>query len=353
MNPLNYIQRLVTYGFPARRPPAPLLLIFHITTRCNMACRHCADDVWGDPANDLTLEEIDRFSRGIGRVESIALGGGEPFLRRDLPDICRLFATNARAEAISIPTNGFAVELVCSAVRSIFRECPGLSLNIMLSLDGLQETHDAIRTPGSFEKVLETARRLQEMQGEFPSLQVTFNATIHSANAAELPDLSRFLRETFGTRMEFNIIAGNPRDCSLKVPAAAELERSIEGIREGAERSFFRRMYDRVYRDVLLRTNSAHRQAIPCRAGSLICLVDANGDVRVCPTFPPLGNVKSVSFRSIWSSEAARIQFESVIRGGCACNNDCFTRLSLSHYWKLPFMMLKNGLLPGRGRQRK
>jgi len=340
MKTFDRISRTAKYGFPKRRPSHPLLVIFHITTRCNMACLHCADDVWGDPANDLSLEEIAGFSLGLGVVESLALGGGEPFLRDDLAEICWLFAKNNKVGSISIPSNGFAPERIHRSVQSILECCPGLALNIMLSLDGFEETHDAIRRPGSFVKVMETATKLKELSKQNPNLSVSFNSTINNRNCAELPSLARFVACEFQARLEFNIIAGNPRDAALTVPPVNELQQTVHELLNVSRRSPLRRLYNKVYQDVLLKANLESRQVVPCRAGSLVCLVDANGDVRSCPVLPPVGNLRSKKFHEIWHGTEARKQFDTISNGNCSCNNDCFIRLSLMNYWRLPFMML-------------
>ena len=36
-------------------------LCYNVTTRCNMQCRHCGDDVWGDPAHDLPFPVIEQL----------------------------------------------------------------------------------------------------------------------------------------------------------------------------------------------------------------------------------------------------------------------------------------------------
>lgn len=275
MQTVKKIARLARYGFPRVRPKRPLLVIFHITTRCDMACRHCADDVWGDPKDDLTLEEIARFSQGLGAVESLALGGGEPFLRADLVAICRLFAQNNKVSGISIPSNGFAPERISERVLQILTDCPELALNIMLSLDGFQETHDAIRTPGSFARVQETARRLKALSARFPRLSLSFNATINNRNWQELSSLARFLEQEFQARLEFNVISGSPRDPDLRPPAPGELEQTLDGLMRLAQASPLKRLYLEVYRELLLKANAGAPQSVPCRAGSLVCLVDA------------------------------------------------------------------------------
>ena len=341
MNIARKAADILRYGFPHRRPAVPTLVIFHITTRCNMACRHCGDDVWGDPGNDLSLEDIEQFSASLGPIENLALGGGEPFLRDDLAEMCRLFHLNNKVERISIPSNGFAPERICSTVQTLLTACPGLHLNVMLSLDGFEQTHDTIRRDGAYARVMETARRLTALRADIPRLSLSFNATIAEINHREIPELARFVAREFQARLEFNIISGTPRDPAMKRPRREELKAVLATLLDSSGRSFLRRLYDRVYQDVLLAADDETSQIVPCRAGSLVCVIDANGDVRACPLLPPLGNLREQSFHNIWRSPRAMETFGSIINGTCACNNDCFIRLSLMNYWKLPFMMVR------------
>jgi MoaA/NifB/PqqE/SkfB family radical SAM enzyme len=316
------------------------MLMFHITTRCDMECKHCGDDIWGDPKDDLTLEEIEEFSRGMGEFVDLGLGGGEPFLRKDLVEICAIFVRQNKVRNIGIPSNGFATGRIVEKAREILERCPETTLNIMLSLDGFQPTHDEIRRPGSYERVLATARRLKELQQEHDRLNLSFNATINNENWQELPDLARFLQDEFQANLDFNVLTGDPRDPKLVVPAPEILEETIEGIYAVRETSPLTEHYLRICQDVIVRTNAEDRQVVPCRAGSLIGTVHANGDVRVCPYLPLIGNVRERPFREIWQSERALAQHRSISAGDCSCNSDCFIVTSLNHYWKLPLMVL-------------
>ena len=341
MKQIQSLVRLFKFGNVRWRPASPRVLLFTTTTRCNMACRHCGDDVWGNPDDDLTFEEIEKFCSDLGHIDAVSLGGGEPFLRKDLVDICALFFNKNGTRSISIPSNGFATDTICASVRQILEKCPGAALNMMLSLDGFQQTHDDMRTPGSFTRVIETGHRLTELKKEYPRLTLCFNATINSNNWQELPALAKFVRDTFECNLEFNILTGNPRDTECKVPSRKELEQTIDAIYAVHKVTPLTLSHHQVYRDVILKTNFEKRQIVPCRAGSLVCMVDANGDVRACPLLPPLGNVRVNSFQSIWHSETAKQQFRSICNGDCTCNNDCFIRISLMHYWKLPFYLLQ------------
>jgi len=341
MKKITSLLRLIKFGFVGWRPASPPTLIFTTTTRCNMACRHCGDDVWGNPDDDMSFEEIEKFCNDLGNLEAVSLGGGEPFLRKDLADICALFYEKNGTRLISIPSNGFATDTICATVHNILKKCPEATLNMMLSLDGFQRTHDNMRMPGSFTRVIETAHRLTELKKENPRLTLCFNSTITGDNWQELPELAKFVRDTFQCNLEFNILTGNPRDTDCKIPSLSDLEQTIDAIYAVHDVTPLTLNHHQIYRDVVLNTNLEKRQIVPCRAGSLVCMVDANGDVRACSLLPPLGNLRVNSFQSIWHSETAKQQYRSICKGACSCNNDCFIRISLMHYWKLPFYMLQ------------
>jgi MoaA/NifB/PqqE/SkfB family radical SAM enzyme len=211
----------------------------------------------------------------------------------------------------------------------------------MLSLDGFQPTHDEMRRPGSYDRVMATARRLNELRERHKRLNLSFNATITNENWQELPDLAQYLHDEFRADLDFNVLTGDPRDSSLVVPDIKTLEETIEGIYAVRETTPLTADYLRICKDVIVRTNAEERQVIPCRAGSLIATVHANGDVRVCPYLPVIGNVRERSFREIWHSEQALSQHRSISASSCNCNSDCFIVTSLNHYWKLPLLVLR------------
>jgi MoaA/NifB/PqqE/SkfB family radical SAM enzyme len=309
-----------------------------------MRCQHCGDDVWGDPANDLTFSEIEKFSAGLGKLHEIALGGGEPFLRSDLPEICELFVKNNGVRNLTIPTNGFDTPKICAAVEKILQKNDGINLGLGLSLDGFQPLHDEIRMPGSFNRVMETADRFSTLRDKYSNFNFQFNATINSKNFVELPKLAKFVHDRFRTNLDFNLLSGNPRDPGLTLPPQNDLEKTVSGILASYGSSPLESSRLKVYQDIILRTNAEGRQIVPCRAASIIVMVDANGDVRSCPLLPVLGNLRNETFQNIWHGKTSKSQHKLISHGGCACNYDCLIVSSLSYYWKLPGLVLQQRL---------
>ena len=73
-----------------------------------------------------------------------------------------------------------------------------------------------------------------------------------------------------------------------------------------------------------LQTMEAEAQVIPCRAGVLSGVIYANGDVGVCETHPPLGNLRDKGFFEIWDSPEAKALRAQIDAKACYCTNEVF-----------------------------
>ncbi|MDP8235291.1 MAG: hypothetical protein P9M08_06945, partial [Candidatus Erginobacter occultus] len=92
MNALSYLKygRLI---FNKRRV-SPIYLVFFITEKCNADCKHCLLGGIHPGTDELTIDEIEKVSRSMDDFLFLLPTGGEPFLRKDLPEIVRIFHRN-------------------------------------------------------------------------------------------------------------------------------------------------------------------------------------------------------------------------------------------------------------------
>jgi len=70
----------------------PVSLIFFVTSRCNLLCRHCF--YWEElnkKKGELELPEIEKIAKSLPNLLTVSLTGGEPYLRPDLPEIASAF----------------------------------------------------------------------------------------------------------------------------------------------------------------------------------------------------------------------------------------------------------------------
>jgi cyclic pyranopterin phosphate synthase len=82
-----------------------------VTDRCNIRCYYCMPEgevQFGPREEILTFEEIERFVRIAVRlgVTKLRLTGGEPLLRKGLPDLVRSLAAIEGIRDIGLTTNG-------------------------------------------------------------------------------------------------------------------------------------------------------------------------------------------------------------------------------------------------------
>jgi MoaA/NifB/PqqE/SkfB family radical SAM enzyme len=75
----------------------------------------------------------------------------------------------------------------------------------------------------------------------------------------------------------------------------------------------------------VLRTGS---MPFRCAAGRAMAVLEPNGDVKLCETTGPVGNLRDAAFdfRAIWRSAAARDMRKRLTR--CGCTHPCFLSTS-------------------------
>ena len=113
-----------------------------VTDRCNFRCRYCMPvEIFGRnheflPHSEiLSFEEITKVARIFvdSGVTKLRLTGGEPLLRRDLPNLVGMLATIPGVEDIALTTNGVYLPKLAAKLKSA-----GLN-RITVSLDAVDE----------------------------------------------------------------------------------------------------------------------------------------------------------------------------------------------------------------------
>src|SRR5215216_1311654 len=185
--------------------------ILFVTSRCNAFCRTC---FYWDQLNrpgDLTLEQIKKVSRTMPRITDLWLSGGEPSLRRDVPEIIDAFVHNNGVSRVIIPTNGLARGLVYKMVDSALERHAGLDLYLNIALDGYGATHDHIRgVPSHWEKTLDSITSLYPLKERYGDrFRLNVNTVICAENFTEIGKLASYLWDNFKLDGQyFNIIRG-------------------------------------------------------------------------------------------------------------------------------------------------
>jgi len=151
-----------------------------VTDRCNLRCRYCmpretfgAEFPFVERDELLTFEEIERLVRvfvGLG-IEKVRLTGGEPLLRRDLPELVARLSVIDGLEDLALTTNGLllagsAEELFSAGLRRVtvsldalddatFRAISDTTVGVQAVLDGIAAAQTAGLHPVKVNAVLQ------------------------------------------------------------------------------------------------------------------------------------------------------------------------------------------------------
>ena len=308
--------------------PSPPFLILYINSICNQKCEHCLYWKNLNRRDDLSREEMFELSRSLGRIENLNLSGGEPFLRNEFGEIARQFIGQNQVRQIYVPTNGSFPDRTVKHIADTLK-AKDLDLFVTeISLDGLGEFHDRFRGwPGAFEKAMQTYEALVKLQETDARLRIHAISTATGVNMDELRRLSSYLFEHC-PKMDHHslgLIRGDRKNPSLQGPSLEQYRRLYEYIRRlwaPREESRYGSFGEPMLQWVKLRTAREQQQVVSCRAGRLSAVVFSNGDVSVCETHAPIGNLRQKSFWEIWSSPEAQALRKSISSKECYCTNE-------------------------------
>jgi len=186
----HYMRQLVAPTPPrVRRGPVKPVVIWNLTRRCNLRCRHCysvSADV--DFPGELSHEQAMGVLEDLGsfRIPALILSGGEPLARKDLFEI----AARAREMKLYLALSSNGTRIVgemADRVAEIGFDYVGISL------DGIGATNDWFRgQEGAFDQGLAGVRACKER-----GVKVGLRFTLTEDNAAQLAELLA-LTETEG-----------------------------------------------------------------------------------------------------------------------------------------------------------
>ncbi|MDO8601461.1 MAG: radical SAM protein [bacterium] len=170
----------LTFINPELRRPESARLI--ITANCNFKCQMCT--FWGKQHEDPSLDTVKYWISELADfgIKEVDIGGGEPFLRQDLPEIIK--EIKAQGMKCGLTTNGWFLGGGTVPFPDIdFCE---------VSVDGAKpETHDKIRgMKGAWERAIKTVELAKKN-----NCPVHLNLTLQSDNYLELVDFANLAKK--------------------------------------------------------------------------------------------------------------------------------------------------------------
>lgn len=310
----------------------PFLVSYSITSKCNLACRHCySDSSENAGSDDMTTEESLKLIRNLAGwgIGLLIFDGGEPLCREDFFDI----ASFASKEGlwVGIGSNGTLIDrniaksLITSGVRSV-----------AISVDGADsQTHDWFRgKAGAFKEALAGAAACKAK-----GLPFQFNMVIRRQTLSQVPEMLRLAVESGAEAAEFFdlVLAGRAkRECRDEVLSVVERREIMEWLAEAqVDCPIVIRVPVCPMYPIILKERGIRPKRIPmevlaripyyargCAAGMPFgyLVIRANGDANPCMLLQVnLGNVKQENIRMIWEKSPILTQLRSreLLKGEC------------------------------------
>lgn len=334
------------------RPISPVFLNILVTSVCDMRCTHCffTEELDDRPRKKLQMktEEIQRISETLGgNLGVLVLAGGEPFTRKDLPEIVRAFYENNNLDSVYLMSNGQIHQRIFPDVTRILDECPNLNVTVALGIDGMKEAHEKIRRKeGSWDKAIHTARTLQQMKREqYPQLDIQTCTCVMRSNEDTIFEWYDFLKHDLKPdKVNINYIrppSADPTELEFDHRRYATLSQMIlEDTKSaalknnyGGKSGFFKAAVDIYMHDLIAKTKEENKAQLKCYAGSAGAVIYDNGVLSSCENKPDVLNLRDFdwNFQAAWQTEAMA-QRRKEAGNGCFCTHE-----SNCYYPSLPF----------------
>ncbi|WIM05124.1 MAG: radical SAM protein [Candidatus Nitricoxidivorans perseverans] len=321
---------------------SPAYVQFYVTARCNLACEQCNIIYANADQEEVSTEGCRRIAENLARIGTsvVLLTGGEPFIRKDLPRICKAFLDNGIHPRIQ--TNGFASREQLEAVADV-----GVR-DISVSLDALSPSVQDRINGGfdrSWERTIETIATINEIfpENSFAAL----GCVLSPSNIGQISDVVRFATEIGWWLSLVPVHVTNPArprnfrtfDSSLsfkpeELPRVRAVLDSVKAMRDHGFAVYDSDEYlDDIYRFVAGEpVRWRHRNRNVCDSPFLYFAIQPNGDMAVCCDYR-LGEshpVQSPDFVEKYYGDELHREVEAITSSCDGCMYGSFPEISIS-----------------------
>jgi MoaA/NifB/PqqE/SkfB family radical SAM enzyme len=268
-----------------------------VTYRCNARCNMC--DCYKDPTKpeeEITLDDIKK----LPEMAFTNITGGEPFIRKDIPEIVE--ELYKKSDRIVISTNGYFTDRIIDLCKRFPK------VGIRISIEGLQDTNDAIRgIPNGFERGYTTLKTLVEKGHP----DAGFGMTVQDMNCEDLVplyEISNQLGMEFATATLHNSFYFRKTDNQIvdKYHVAKNFEKLInELLKSKSPKKWFRAYFNHG----LINYIYGNKRLLPCDMSNNAFFIDPFCDVIPCNGMEQkavMGNLHKQSWEELWNSKQAQ-----------------------------------------------
>ena len=345
----------------------PIQIINYVTSRCNLRCNHCfyKETLDKPDPGEMKLDLLDKTTKEIGPVLWYSLAGGEPFIRKDLPELVALIKKNCRPKVFSFPTNGWYTEKTFHDTIKILQSDPKGSFLLFFSLDGPKKVHDKIRGKGSYDQVKKTVDCLKKIQKLYKNLYLNFVITVTPQNSGDCPNFIKILLKEFNpAAISINLF----RYHSLKHPPLSQkliddYKKTVDTYKKFLFKGYLThygffgakilKIKEILQKELIYNVAKFNKFITPCTAGNLSYVIMEDGSLKPCEILSDnlgkITNKKDFSIRKLFLSKKAKNLRSWIVKTKCKCTYECAMSTNTLFTWpmikkwvkKLPEEMLK------------
>ena len=329
---LELIPRIFVYrffrkfGFPRIMPMNYTISLLYT---CNSRCKTC--NVWKKKSDNLTISEYKQIFKKLGKSPYwFTLSGGEPFLRKDIVEICLELYKYTKPKIINIPSNGLLTNTIVKNVKLITEICSKSQIIVNLSIDNIAGKHDNIRgVPGNYVKVINTFKKLKALN--IDNLAIGIHTVISKLNVADFSVIANelmqlqpdsYITEIAEKRIELDTMESDITPDIISYCTAIDylIHRIKNGKFKGMNKitQSFRIEYYNLVKKIL----RDKTQVIPCYAGVTSAQISPDGEVwSCCIKAESMGNLREndYNFKKIWYSKDMNKERRSIKNKECYC----------------------------------
>lgn len=285
-----------------------MIVVWRVTTRCNLACSFCAyDKRLPGPRADAAAATVAAFapvlasySERTGDAVLVSWIGGEPMLWQPVFEMSRLMGSHAGIR-ISATTNGSTLH-----VPQVRRRIIDHFSELTVSVDGFAPFHNEVRGwPGGWQRLKQAVTMLAAERGA--GLHLRANVVVMRDNAGQFAQLCTELADWGFDEITFNQLGGRDRpeffpDHRLQPPGARAFAALVPALQQQLAARGVRLCANSQYLERI--EASADGRALPvpdCGPGQRFLFIDEDDRVSPCHF---TGDTLGVPLAELTSAEA-------------------------------------------------
>ena len=334
----------------------PVSLIIFLTERCNARCSFCFID-FDNPEtfkNELTLNEIDELTKNLGKsLLNVNLTGGEPFARKDITEIAKLYIKNTNIQSIYVTTNASLPERVEDFIKNITYLNKNIELTLQISIDDLPDNHDKVRKINNlFDNCLDTYQRLKKFNSQ--NVNPVVSITVSQENCDNIKNIFKYLTSKCGidslkcTIIRDEGVYKTPIEKKKNIFEAytwltnkiqvMSNKKKINNYNSKSIQGKIHNQKDKIAWKMIKEMYMNPKFISPCHAGALFGIITSDGLVYPCEILEDklLGNLRenNMDFMKIWNNNLTKNTKKFIIKSKCNCTYECALSFNILGNWR-------------------